>query len=247
MTPDALLSRRILIVDDDERISQMLAIALVRDGYTCDTASNTGIASDKLRESEFELVFLDINMPGKSGLEFLPEIKRYYPDTAVIMLTGVEDLSIAVDAMQQGAFDYVNKPVRSMAELNLRIEHALANRALVLENHRYQSNLEQMVEDRTAELEHKMREVNGLNNILRTELNQNIGKEEDQTRLMESIAGYGGQLLELAQQLSAITSSQSEVAAGPELHKVISDCSGQMGELANRILGTNSQTTVTDI
>ncbi len=247
MTPDALLSRRILIVDDDERISQLLAIALVRDGYTCDTASNAGIAADKLRESEFELVFLDINMPGKSGMEFLPEIKRYYPDTAVIMLTGVEDLSIAVDAMQQGAYDYVNKPVRSMAELTLRIEHALANRALVIENHRYQSNLEQMVEDRTAELEQKMREVNGLNNILRTELNQNIGKEEDHTRLQESNVGYGNQLLELAQRLSVISSSQSEVVADLGLHKTITDYSGQLGELANRILGTNTPTAVTDI
>ena len=137
MTPDSLTGNRILIVDDDERISQMLQIALTKAGYTCTTALNAALAGDKLREQEFELVFLDINMPGKTGLEFLPEIKQYYPDTAVIMLTGVEDLSIAVGAMQQGAYDYVNKPVRSMAELTLRIEHALANRALVLENHKY--------------------------------------------------------------------------------------------------------------
>ena len=119
MTPDSLTGNRILIVDDDERISQMLQIALTKAGYTCATALNAAIAGDKLREQEFELVFLDINMPGKTGLEFLPEIKQYYPDTAVIMLTGVEDLSIAIGAMQQGAYDYVNKPVRSMAELTL--------------------------------------------------------------------------------------------------------------------------------
>ena len=95
MTPD-MLGRRILIVDDDERISRMMDIALTKDGYVCTTASNAGIAADKLREQEFELVFLDINMPGKTGLEFLPEVKQYYPDTAVIMLTGVDDLSTAV-------------------------------------------------------------------------------------------------------------------------------------------------------
>ena len=160
-----------------------------------------------------------------------------------MMLTGVDDLSTAVSAMQQGAYDYVNKPIRSMAELSLRIEHALSNRDLVLANQRYQDNLEQMVKDRTAELEQRMRELNGLNNILRTELNQNIGKEEEHSRLQQSLEGYGSQLLELAQRLTAITSGPSEVGAGSILHKAISDCSGQLGELANRILRTNSPTT----
>ena len=82
--------------------------------------------------------------------------------------------------MEQGAYDYVNKPVRSLTELTLRIEQALSHRALVLENKAYQENLEHMVQDRTAELEQRMRELNGLNGILRTELNQNIGKDEDQ-------------------------------------------------------------------
>lgn len=246
MTPDALTGNRILIVDDDERISQMLAIALVKAGYACTTASNTGLAADKLREQEFDLVFLDINMPGKTGIEYLPEIKEYYPDTAVIMLTGVDDLSTAVDAMQQGAYDYVNKPLRSISELTLRIEHALSNRALVLENHRYQENLEQMVKDRTAELEQRMRELNGLNNILRTELNQNIGKEEDHSRLQESLVGYGSQLLELVKQLSAVNSRPSEDAADPRLHKAISDCSSQLDELAYRIMGTSSPASASD-
>ena len=247
MTPDALTGNRILIVDDDEKITQMLVIALTKFGYACTMASNTGIAGDKLREQEFELIILDIDMPGKSGMEYLPELKQYYPDTAVIMLTGVADLSIAVSAMQQGAYDYINKPVRSMAEMTMRIEHALSNRALVLENQQYQENLEQMVKDRTAELQQRMRELSGLNNILRTELNQNIGKEEDHTRLQKSLAGYGSQLLQLAQQLSAINSSPSEVVADPNLHKTISDCSSQLGELANRIQGTNSPSFRTDI
>ena len=60
MTPD-MLGRRILIVDDDERISLMLDETLKREGFVCTTASNAGIAADKLRYGEFELVFLDIN------------------------------------------------------------------------------------------------------------------------------------------------------------------------------------------
>jgi len=154
-----------------------------------------------------------------------------------MMLTGVEDLSITVSAMQQGAYDYVNKPVRSLTELTLRIEQALSHRALVLENKAYQENLEQMVQDRTAELEQRMRELNGLNGILRTELNQNIGKEEDQTRLQKSLVGYGSQLLDFVQQLTSISSGPSEAVADPGVQKAITDCSSQLGELAYRMLG----------
>ena len=163
MTSGTLTGNHILIIDDDERISQMLSVGLTIAGYSCTTASNADLAADKLREQEFELVILDIIMSGKTGMEFLPEIKRDYPHTAVIMLTGVDDLSVAVSAMQQGAYDYISKPVTSLTELTLRIEHALSNRALVLEIHRYQENLEQMVKDRTAELEQRMRELNELN------------------------------------------------------------------------------------
>lgn len=242
MTPDALTGNRILIVDDDEKISQMLQIALEKSGYSCATASNVGLAGDRLREQEFELVLLDINMPGKSGMEYLPEIKQYYPDTAVMMLTGVEDLSIAVSAMQQGAYDYVNKPVRSLTELTLRIEQALSHRALILENKRYQENLEETVQERTAELEQRMRELNGLNGILRTELNQNIGKEEDHTRLQKSLSGYGSQLLEFVQQLTSASAGPSE-AADPRLHAAITDCSG----LAHRMIQSDSSETGTGL
>lgn len=240
MTPDLLTGNRILIVDDDDRISQMLQIALTKVGYECTTASNAGLAADRLREQEFELVFLDIDMPGKTGIEFLPEIKQYYPHTAVIMLTGVEDLSVAVGAMQDGAYDYINKPVRNLGELTMRIDRALTNRALVLENYQYQENLEQMVKDRTAELEQRMRELNGLNGILRQELNQNIGKEEDQTRLQKTVEGWGSQLLELAQQPTSSDPNPSEGVVDPILRKAISD-------LANLMLETNSPTTGTEI
>ena len=100
-----------------------------------------------------------------------------------------------------------------------------------------------MVQDRTAELEQRMRELNGLNGILRTELNQNIGKEEEQTRLQKSLVGYGSQLLEFVQQLTSINSGPSEAATDLTLHKAITDCSGQLGELAYRMLGTNSPRT----
>jgi len=157
----------------------------------------------------------------------------------VAAVSGRDYLTIAVSAMQQGAYDYVNKPVRSLTELTLRTEQALSHRALVLENKRYQENLEQMVQERTAELEQRMRELNGWNGILRTELNQNIGKEEDHSRLQKSLSGYGSQLLEFVQQLTSANSGPSE-APDPRLHAAITDCSGRLGELANRMIEADS-------
>ena len=142
--------------------------------------------------------------------------------------------------MQQGAYDYVNKPVRSLTELTPRIEPALSHRALVMENQSYQDNLEQMLQDRTAELEQRMRELNGLNGILRTELNQNIGKEEDHTRLQKSLAGYGSELLDFVQQLTTISSGPSEAVADPSAQKAIANFSSELGALAYRMIGTSS-------
>lgn len=73
-----------------------------------------------MSDENFDLVLLDITMPGKSGIEFLPEIKDNDPDVAVVMLTGIADVSVGVKAMREGAFDYVNKPV-SLPDFIIRV------------------------------------------------------------------------------------------------------------------------------
>ena len=86
---------RILIVDDEEAIRRLLHQKLSSEGYQCLEAGNAEQALDKLRNNAIDLVILDIKMPGKSGVELLPEIKASYPDTTVVMATATTDINVA--------------------------------------------------------------------------------------------------------------------------------------------------------
>jgi putative two-component system response regulator len=137
----------ILVVDDEVNIREVLERWLARAGYHCVTASSADQAAQLLQQEPFALVLLDIIMPGKSGMEFLPEIIAQYPDTGVVMMTAVTDPAIAVKARGEGALDYVAKPI-NLDALSIRIEHALirmehavAQRTLILQNRDYRLNL----------------------------------------------------------------------------------------------------------
>jgi PAS domain S-box-containing protein len=121
----------ILIVDDEEIARQVIQRKLSNEGYRCIEASDADQALDQMKMNPIELAILDIKMPGKSGIELLSEIKEYYPDTAVIMVTAVNDMDIALQCMRQGAFDYITKPL-NFEELVLTVEKALEMRRLRL-------------------------------------------------------------------------------------------------------------------
>ncbi|MFC1919617.1 HD domain-containing phosphohydrolase [Chloroflexota bacterium] len=137
----------ILIVDDEEPIRQLLYRILLKEGYQCETAEDAEQAMHKMRDLMVDLVILDIKMPGKSGVEILPEITNRYPDTAVIMATCVTNTEIAVQCMKQGAHDYLTKPFHNN-EVVLSVSKALEKRSLKLENREYLQNLEREVEAR---------------------------------------------------------------------------------------------------
>jgi two-component system KDP operon response regulator KdpE len=114
---------RILVVDDDPQIRRVLKVTLSGQGYEVDDARNGDAALEKLRESRFDLVLLDINMPGMSGLEACRAI-RSGSEIAIIMLTVRDDEADIVAALDAGADDYVTKPFKS-SELSARIRAAL--------------------------------------------------------------------------------------------------------------------------
>ena len=87
------------------------------------------------------LVISDVNMPGLSGIELLEEVHRRYPDTAVLMLSGVADVKIAVACLDKGALDYIAKPAL-LEEVRARVAKALEKRDLLLQKRFYQKNLE---------------------------------------------------------------------------------------------------------
>lgn len=122
---------KILVVDDEKLIRQLICRKLENEGYICLEAVGADDALEKLRNNSIELVILDINMPGKSGIQLLPEINRKHPDTVVIMATAMADAGIAIQCMKKGALDYINKPF-NFDELVLSTQRALEMRRLRL-------------------------------------------------------------------------------------------------------------------
>jgi putative two-component system response regulator len=141
----------ILIVDDEAAVRRLLSQRVAMEGYWCEEASTGDEALIKIRTTPVHLVILDIKMPGRSGIELLPEIKVAYPDIAVIMVTAVTDTSTAIQCMKQGAYDYVTKPF-NLDEVVLSIERALEKRRLELENRDYQQHLEWKVGEQAQKI-----------------------------------------------------------------------------------------------
>jgi two-component system KDP operon response regulator KdpE len=114
---------RILVVDDDPQIRRVMRVTLTGHGYEVDDVKSGETALEKLRDERFDLILLDINMPGMSGLETCREI-RGQSEVAVIMLTVRDTEADKVEALDAGADDYVTKPFNP-PELLARIRAAL--------------------------------------------------------------------------------------------------------------------------
>jgi len=141
----------LLIVDDEAAIRRVLFQKFSREGYRCEEADAAEQVLNTLATSPIALVILDIKMPGKSGIELLPEIKSGYPDTEVIMATAVTDINVAIQCLKQGADDYLCKPF-NLEEVFLAVKRALEKRRLKLEIREYQQFLEEKVEEQTGEI-----------------------------------------------------------------------------------------------
>lgn len=142
----------ILVVDDEENIRRMLNRMLSGLAYTCILAADAGEARKCLDEQPFDLALCDVNMPGESGVALTRYIVSEYEDTAVIMLTGVDDPKIADAAIEAGAYGYIIKPFNPN-ELTINIRNALHRRELEIANRTYRRDLERLVEKRTASLQ----------------------------------------------------------------------------------------------
>ena len=103
---------RILIVDDDSEFRRSLRKILQKAGYTVSSASSASQASQTLSKHAYPLIFLDLHMPGKSGLELLHEVKEKSPESKVIMITVDASVGNYSEAMNDGAFAFLHKPVK---------------------------------------------------------------------------------------------------------------------------------------
>jgi PAS domain S-box-containing protein len=123
----------VLVVDDEDSIRRVISQTLQRSGYECVQAGSAQEALEKTATQEFDIVLLDIKMPGMSGIEVLPELTFEHPDICVVMSTAVNDTQTAVEAMNLGAYDYIVKPF-DLDALIMKVERALERKTLLLEN-----------------------------------------------------------------------------------------------------------------
>jgi putative two-component system response regulator len=151
-------SHRILIVDDEQDLRIIFKRFLEVDGYECEIVGSAEEALDQLSREEFSLVITDINMPGMSGIDLLREIRRRYPEVAVLVISAVDDRKVAVKALELGAFAYMIKPV-SRNELAINVINGLRHRFLELEHRQQNERLEELVQRRTQRLSEAKQEL----------------------------------------------------------------------------------------
>ena len=146
---------RLFIVDDEAAFLKLLIVMLEQSGMSCTTATNGREALTVLQREPVDAVIADLNMPEVSGLELLAEVRRSYPQQVFLIATGVDDVRVGVQAMRQGADDYLVKPLEADV-IVASLERAFHKRRLEQEVENYRQHLEEMVGTRTVQLQNAL-------------------------------------------------------------------------------------------
>jgi len=166
---------QILVVDDEHGPRELLQSALLEEGYEVSTAKSGEEACQIFGEKKFELVITDFKMPGLNGMKLLKKIKTRAPETLVILITGYASLSSAINAIREGAYDYLTKPFQ-LAELTIVVKNAVDRIKLIRENNALLIHLKEALEKQSRPLENIERQNDmqqnhsELLNALRTQL-----------------------------------------------------------------------------
>jgi response regulator RpfG family c-di-GMP phosphodiesterase len=149
---------RVLIVDDEPSVRKLLTVMLEQTAIPYKSASSGEEALQFLSSGPFDAIICDLQMPGMSGMDLLAQVRRQYPHLAFLMATGVDDVRVGVQAMHQGADDYLVKPLQ-MDAMTISLERAVQRKRLELEVENYRHHLEDMVAERTQQLQTALRQV----------------------------------------------------------------------------------------
>jgi len=201
---------KILLVDDEESIRFVLNKGLSLRGYVCDEAGNSEEALAKLAAKPTELVMLDINMPGKQGSEILPDIRQRFPDTAVIMASGISDERVIAKCIQDGAHDYITKPF-GFEQVLQSIGRTLKKRSLELQIRYHLQKSEGTTKGQPAEIREVFRDAIEL--LIRT-LEENDEYTAGHSREVTRIA------LSLGEHLSLSSEEMEDLRWAALLHDV---------------------------
>lgn len=168
-------AKQILIVDDNQDIRSLIKVCLVNKGYACHTADGAAAAMAVLNEEKIDLALVDIIMPGMTGLSLFKQIKATYPGTAIVFVTSIDDMNLAVDSVKEGVYDYIVKsqiPYRLVQAVEQALERHDANMA----SHRRLDDLQNLVEHQAAELQLKSKEIVALNKMVNVRMDEAPGQ-----------------------------------------------------------------------
>jgi len=149
---------RVLVVDDEAPVRSMIGATLQRQGYDVQLAISGSQAVEMLGQGPYDLVLTDIVMQDGNGIALLERIHVDQPHLPVVMVSAIHDISVAIDSMRRGAYDYLLKPFER-EHLVATVQRALDHRQALQDSHNYQQNLEQVVRARTEMLRQAMEDL----------------------------------------------------------------------------------------
>ena len=156
--PRSRRAPQILVVDDETPVRSMIGATLERQGYQVHLAGSGQDATAALEHKSFDLVLTDIVMQDGNGIALLERIRSQFPNVPVVMVSAIHDISVAIDSMRRGAYDYLLKPFER-EHLVTTVTRALEYRHVLEENQNYQLSLEQVVQARTELLQQAMEDL----------------------------------------------------------------------------------------
>src|SRR6267142_2993434 len=172
---------RILVVDDEDSIREIVCSMLTAAGYQCRQAGSGVEAIAVLGNGdEYSLMLTDLMMRDLDGIGLLEQTKNKYPEMPVIMVTAVHDISVALAAIRNGAYDYLLKPFER-EQLLAAVRRAIETRRLRAENRAYQSNLESLVAARTEQLRQTMADLERSYDITREDRGDALDLKDAET------------------------------------------------------------------
>lgn len=159
-------NNKLLIVDDEEIVRNSLKAWFLEDGYDIDIAESAEAALKLFEKNKYDLILLDIKMPGMSGMDLLVKLKEFDPEAIIILITAYASVSSAVKALKSGAYDYITKPI-DPDELSHLVKNALMQNSLREENKQLKASIDQIIKpDNLIGESTKMKEVYSLINTV---------------------------------------------------------------------------------
>jgi response regulator RpfG family c-di-GMP phosphodiesterase len=217
VTMNAAAVGQVLIVDDEISTRKLLGLILEQSEIPNKIVSSGSEALGVLDSGAFTAVISDLQMAGMSGMELLAQVRQRHPHLAFLMITGVNDVRVGIQAMQRGADDYLVKPL-DMDVVLMSLERALERKRLEREVENYRQQLEQMVVERTAQLQNALQQVERSYGETLEALGEAIDLRDSQT------AGHSRRVfLYSVEMLAALGGTERElrnIAMGAWLHDI---------------------------